>query len=1048
MSLVAYAWVLDGIGTIFVTDEGLDNAWAVAAGFDRSHVGLAIPSGLSCGIDLRTGLLTDESASFTVADIDGTLAALFRAARSDKTALINTLEPGGSPPASTYSKHVGLEHVGPAGERRRYSCVPGFNIGLKHYGQNEAFSVDLGATPVSGQPVLWAGRKCAVYRVENIGGTWQTLVEAKRIWWGTLRGQGTFRRQSWSFACDGPQTWLAGGLGRGVFERGLAVRPSIQVSDTRMYAALQVIRLTDLDVHHKYGDINDADFNDDAYLVGADSYADVAAAVNSFLGDIVSSTAGGVSAYNEHGNGILFSTIQGSEGVTLTWSRGGTTGEGDPYVDSNDPITLTARLILSAHETVWAALGYDVRQQNNAERDAVEHFDQYGQFESDGKYPGFWVGKFYAAAPSVIKAFDEGTVGQTGASEDDYQNGGNGRVWPPLFPRGLGSFTGEPLQEIELVSADPVLLTGSKSRPLPADPDDASSPYELGNGVGDVTHQALLMLEGPYRRRGDKDSVDPVAGYAFELERERREGKTVQVVRVAFRRQLDGTIATGSGSNARLVVVQWYDPRLFGFGFTPISGTWGTWIEPPADAETILARPLAVWDVRDGGDRISEVLQRLLLTTGTAGTWYTDQALTTPAYGLGQVAYLDRGDNDSAGTVPKDAEDATLGLGVPSSMVQGPAHWDAAESPLGPHLRRCKVAAYGVQDARELIGRLLAPAGLALSLSGGKYGLIDAWALATPEDAALVITPELYGGRSGKPASAAASQSLRKWAAIDRIEIRGRIDPQTNEYAREDERAATDGGAAYRRLQVVHEVAADYVIHPSLPIIGNNWFGELVSRWRSGFDFWATDNSEITVKLHEEDALDVWPGDGVLITDPELLSSVGSYGISTAAGRVLYRSADPDRKTITLRLLVGDESTLRLYAPAARVTNYDADNFRLLCEDDWLGDRNGGLDVGGFAEPSYSSEGGTASVELFQFDGVSWHRGIYQTVTGVNAVAGSCYLQLAGALTGATYYRDMLTIAVLRGFSDQSAAWPKRWHAPICEPDGTHSGGEEGAEFL
>ena len=48
-----YAWVCDGVSTIFVTDEGLDDAWAVTQGFTRTHAGLQAPSGLSAVIDLR-----------------------------------------------------------------------------------------------------------------------------------------------------------------------------------------------------------------------------------------------------------------------------------------------------------------------------------------------------------------------------------------------------------------------------------------------------------------------------------------------------------------------------------------------------------------------------------------------------------------------------------------------------------------------------------------------------------------------------------------------------------------------------------------------------------------------------------------------------------------------------------------------------------------------------------------------------------------------------------------------------------------------------------
>lgn len=1052
---VAYAWVIDGIPTIFVTDEALDTAWAVASGFTGTHKGLRFPTGLSCGVDLRSGLLTDDTANLEVVDVDGTLAQLFRSSRSDATALVTTIEPGATVPASVANKHVGLERMGASGssERRRYSCVPGFAIGLKHYGQNEAASNDLGAVPVSDYPVLWAGRRCAVYRVKRVAGSWQSLSAAKRVWWGTLRGQGDYARGRWKFACYGPQSWLAGNLGRGVFEDGLPVRPLVSIDTTdgigenRMWGALDIVRLSDLtDSKHVYLDYGDA--YDASYLVGADSRADVAAAVNSFLGDMVSDTTNGQAYdHNSDGNDLLFSTSDALDGIVVIWKRGDTLADGDSYMVAADAFTYVARLRLRMHETVWRTLGYDVRQQNS-DRDPVDNDDQYGQFAPAGElYPGYWVGTFYSAGPEAMRKFEDDDWGDVLDSADGYESP-TGRLWPVLYQGGAGALTIGKLQEIELVTANEVLLAGSKSRPLPADPDDASSPYTL-TGVGDVTAQALLVLEGPYRRRGDADQQSAVVGYAFELEREREEGRTVQVVRVGYRRNADGTTALGT-DGPRLVIYQWYDPRLFGFGYRPIDGTWGTWFSPPQDGEPIRARPLVCWDVRDGSDKISEVLQRVLLTTGTGGSWYSDVGLSTPLYGLdGGAAYFDVGDNDTGGTVPKDAEDATLGLGVPASMVQGPAHWSGVEdAALGPSLRRCKVAAAGIVSGRDLIGRLLAPTGLAMSLSGGKYGLFDAWATPVPSDDALVITPEAYAGRAGQPSSATAQQSLRKWAPIDKLSIKARVDPQTGEYAYEGERAATDAGAAYRADQVRHQIAADYLISPSMPVLGNSWLGDLVVRWRSGFEFWATDNSEVTVSMHLEDAIDVWPGDGVLITDSQLLSSAGAYGVSTAAARVIGRDVDAERERVRLRLLVGDDSALRQYAPAASVTSYDAVNYRLNCDDDWLGDRVSGLDVEGFAEPSWSTEGGNADVEVYQFDGVSWSGGVYGTVTSVSAVAGSCYLQLSGALTGATLYRDTLKIVVLREWANQSAAWVKRWHAPISESDGTHDpASTEGPEF-
>ena len=68
VAVVAYAWVIDGISTIFVTDEVLDTAWAVAQSFVDTHVGLEPPDSLAHAVDLRSLWYGDTSARLVVHD--------------------------------------------------------------------------------------------------------------------------------------------------------------------------------------------------------------------------------------------------------------------------------------------------------------------------------------------------------------------------------------------------------------------------------------------------------------------------------------------------------------------------------------------------------------------------------------------------------------------------------------------------------------------------------------------------------------------------------------------------------------------------------------------------------------------------------------------------------------------------------------------------------------------------------------------------------------------------------------------------------------------
>jgi hypothetical protein len=127
------------------------------------------------------------------------------------------------------------------------------------------------------------------------------------------------------------------------------------------------------------------------------------------------------------------------------------------------------------------------------------------------------------------------------------------------------------------------------------------------------------------------------------------------------------------------------------------------------------------------------------------------------------------------------------------------------------------------------------------------------------------------------------------------------------------------------------------------------------------------------------------------------------------------------------------------------VTRYDDDEdgegYRLFCDDDALGCRDGAtFDVSGFVEPGLTASGGNALIEGFAFDGVTWTRGIYGTVDYVYESSGSCFIKLTGALTGATYRRDQWHVFVLRNDAEQTAAWVAEVFAPLCAKDGTSDG--------
>jgi hypothetical protein len=265
---VAYAWVLDGVSTIFVDDEALDDTWALAQGFASTTVGLVRPASLPLKINLRTLVLEQTPVKIVVEDLGDTLAALFGPARETAEDLVTTLAPATVPaPMSLWGKQVGLEQIGPAGERRRYSVVPGFEVGLAHLGQNDAYATGSAPSPVSDSPVLWAGRRCAIYRVafDDAAGAFEDLADAQRIWWGSLRAKGSQNAKTWTFGCFGPRSWHDGNLATGNFENPLRIMAINDFADdgfagpTVIRSDLEIVQLQDTtNVIHVYSSISDA----------------------------------------------------------------------------------------------------------------------------------------------------------------------------------------------------------------------------------------------------------------------------------------------------------------------------------------------------------------------------------------------------------------------------------------------------------------------------------------------------------------------------------------------------------------------------------------------------------------------------------------------------------------------------------------------------------------------------------------------------------------------------------------------------------------------
>jgi hypothetical protein len=1053
LQLVAYVLLLDGIGTIFTTTEEVDDVYAQLIGFETSHPGLERPGALPLSIEPRTGLPDGTSVTFTIKDCDRTqpLVEIFGNSLDDAEPLLVRLAAGTTAAdESLFGLYVGLEKIGTEGERRRFSCVPTWHVGLEHLSEQQANATNLAAAPVSTYPVVMAGRRACLHRlVQNADGSWPDLNDeaerlATRIWYGTLTGQGEQHEKTWTLRCAGRESWMMGTIGAGFTQQPLQIEVEVQLDEDAnehlVIAALAVVDLFDeSDVQYVYVE----PVTDTSSLAGATSYADLCAGLDGILNNLANDAGLGPALASQGISGLKFSIADGDDGVQVRWDReAGFVALADRYC---------LRVWLLVHEKVLKGVGYDPATQNSSV-DPIGNPEKFCLFEKPGSrvvdtataylgawevdYPNHWLGTFWAADAVAMAGKLRGSVT---AAPEHTNNSGTWRRWPPIYPGGTNTFDLNATAQLFRVKMfDPLFLPGSLGVPLPADPDDASEVLNIDD-VGDATHQGVVVFTGPFR-----SEVDPEA-----------EVTTLQIpARVAWRQQADGSVATDSQGFPKLAIYAWPRSELYGFE-AQLPTLWSAWRVPPADGEPHTVRPLLVLEHGQGPDLAAYIFARMVATTGGGGPW--------SGYGLGGGSTLTVGPNDLGIDLEgglgqyTDAEVAALGLGIPAEMIalgddQGSLE-RALEQQGGVDLFACKVALGKPVSARDLMRTLLAPTAWGISFAGGKIGLFDLFTFQPPATDAGAITPESLRGKAGEPRSTIPKQRLRVHAPPDRIKVDARLNPITGEFAREEVLLSPDAQRSYRKQSLEHAVDGSHLIHPLLPLPGNNWLPSFHERWRRACRWWSRQHFEVTLTVPIRRHLEFLAGAPVTISNQWLANPAGRvFGISQAPGWVMGCIPNPKTGTIEVRAIV-DASTLRLYATAALAYRYDADEedegYRILVEDDYLGVRagTGTFDVDGFIEPAFSTAGGDASIEVLEYDHVSWTApGITGTVDQVNAEEGNCWIKLTGALAG-TWRSDRDHLVVLRTEASQAAPWPEAVLAPIGDKQGDYDGSTMAPKF-
>lgn len=1032
---VAYCLLIDGVGVAFFTSE--DSA-ANASGFGdyTRHSGMELPS-VSMELNLRTGRISSSPTSFAIADYDGTVVSLLRSTTPDDAPFgFPGLGAGATPGASLYGKHVGVEAIGAAGERRRWSCVPGYDVGLSHPSAQQTYLSDEGEVPVSDEPFLFAGRRCALYRlIRQPGGSWSTLSTMERVWWGTLKDAGVVQGRVWKVEADGPESWLRKRLGLRssvTADKRLRLQAEIDLnpSQAQIWAVME-LRSIDGTVGGKTHRVTQA--------IAGNTLGDIETAMDALVDDVSENTSGVSLDYSTYGE---------AEYVAAS-------GQFRVKVVTGDPLKRGLLFVL-ADRKVWEAMGYvptrevapGVQQADSAQSEldrSDEHFVEFipyfgpvtspidpwaehaewarGLFIEENNaanVPTFthpvepWIGVFSTSARDVPLA------NESYKDPRSWHNNGNWRVWQPYYSSGSSVISpAEMPVEVFSETFDTVTMQGQLDAP-PLD-DDAGGAYEI-EGTSPVSATRLALLVGPRRVSGSSNEVD----------------EYYQVARVSWTGGSNEDVGLDSNNRPRLVLHGLREGWRFHVQWPDLTGTWA-WAPSSQDAEPVTLVPLNAWQVSSDKQWCDafEVARMVLHSTGTSRGWFTSPAYTTAAYEGAGTAYLEPGDNDPGDDVeefrPVDVEVAELGLGIPSSMIAERSAWRTVADAVPSGVRRAKVVSVDPVDAEEMLMSLLAPAGACISLRGGQYGVLVPWLESgIPTDIDATIDEDAYLASDDWP-----DQDVRPFAPIDRVQYKLDRDPWTGEYSIEREFASKDRGARYRSGGVLHEIDA--------PFHGRNAETFLAQYWRRGLDWWARRHFAVRgLQLRRQIGQDLWPGSRVKLTDPRLVAPSGTYGVTAALALVTAVRRDLARDITEVDLLVYEKPAtgFKWLAGDVRVVAYDSDGHVLHCLTDWRSLGFGHNDLAFLARPDWtSSSTGTPKVRIYQGhrrDPAAWDT-LTATVSSVDLDAGT--ITLSGAPSGGTWLRDAIHVLVLDDYTAQDVGgWVREAFAWVANKAGEVDG--------
>lgn len=1108
---VAHLLVVEGIGTCWTDAEAdilgsgasswigkseqdlIDNGTTNEVVGQRTvKTGLILPESISMGFDPKELWLDRSTTTFKLLDTDSTLASLFATVgktydvlsqyiKAGTTALSTSVTANISETVNPRGKYVGIERIGPSGQRQFFDSFPGLREwGPEHF-WNRVAREDGGPEPilVSSDLIVWAGRRVALYRLyrdHHTDGTstagadqwplWREQYNAGGlVWWGTLTGHGTYRGNgTWSLECEGPDSLLRKAIGIRTNIDWTPINPQNELVTTTGQREDEIAVI----FRFRYanfgaGTYDEGWFDSSVFHASNRLTSTDPVELRREIAGIIEATGAGTNTNFTNSDGTLDSPSTGNSAVDGSGPGAGFDKTGI-FVQHGEGTTNTVFIIemyLVLHERVWALLGYDL-QPYNAEKPEEGGQDNTHAYALTDEFqlrltrlqagwdpnitivyskqvpgPGYVMGRFNAV---MVGESEEMVNGRN----DELANNEDARHYRPRYFQGV--------QAIGQLGKQIIGLSYDNDRI-----------YCQGNYLAQWSDQQI-----------NGQSVNR-AGY-FVLRGKRRVGHEIidqyVVARCSWRNAawasvagdddgaIDSRLSTGESA---LYIEEFLDARIFGFESPPLDGPWAT----SSDANPIEIRPLSTVVYELYLEHVHAWWQMVLHGTGTATSWSGDTT-TSPT--------LDTGDNHP--TVTHDLEgdvlNASMSLGVIASLVDSVTQFDFPFS-LGVNdgYNRVRIAWFGEVQADELLKTLTQPRRVALRMHGRKYGLRFFGEFSHEGADASILESDLSG--PGDPEALHPDQELRVTGFIDEIELAYRYQPEKDGTELEYTIRARDPGARIRAGNIRHEIE-------DWGLLAETWFAPIeLSQIRGGqtwaIDFqrlWAVSAADFYGQAHFAvnglrvgivKGQDIYPGTRIRLTNSWVYAPDGTQGVTSYLGVVLEtdhpvgRLGDAAGSDATLcRVLMlakGSPTQTPYFAPVAKIKGYDSTNFVVYCYDDFRGHGESGLsDVTGFAKPSWLDSSGSAKVQAWYWDGTldtnrrpTFSLGPTATVASVDTSAHTITLDSPGF--SFAIKRDYDYYLTLADVDDGSQAqWVLDLYSAVVDETGKTSAGTKAKEFL